>query len=382
MGPGLLGECGGTPNYHELNIVHQTSPTGSPCSDKLPAVEYAEEKYARHLRDKLARRIASLKLDAHSSIDGGGVHWHCSTSMTGRSSLVHCFALPQEGPEYLTSFRREGEEIATARTSSPDDTVEAIMDWLNGADLRSLHDRYQFLDRAKRALTQIRDSILKIAPGLENGCELKHWGSGIYYLWFRQTTRSAVMSFYGKNEIADVVCHWDDCSLFSFPANDLLVLGTVLKRWLSDGAMPSQIRGEFPTLSIGKLADYYERGNPIEGEFIDSWDRIREFYDHFYDQERYPTRDRVLQFVDQLRQAGYDRKFRAGQSLWTFILSRSRRHGLRIEQPIVHFHFSPTVDEMLVTLRIATEESTFTTAIATSDQLRAALTRLSECSID
>ncbi len=54
---------------------------------------------------------------------------------------------------------------------------------------------------------------------------------------------------------------------------------------------------------------------------------------------RVPWKQRVLQFIAQLRGAGYDRKLRAGQSLDMFVVSRSRRHGLRPDQPRVVFCF-------------------------------------------
>ncbi|HVU14778.1 MAG TPA: hypothetical protein VHD90_26060 [Phototrophicaceae bacterium] len=45
----------------------------------------------------------------------------------------------------------------------------------------------------------------------------------------------------------------------------------------------------------------------------------------------------MLDLMRELRQRGYDRQFRAGQSLWRFILSRSRQHGLRPDQPLLIF---------------------------------------------
>jgi hypothetical protein len=44
-----------------------------------------------------------------------------------------------------------------------------------------------------------------------------------------------------------------------------------------------------------------------------------------------------LRFIAALRAAGFDHELRAGQALWSFILSRSRRHGLRQNQPYVVF---------------------------------------------
>jgi len=62
---------------------------------------------------------------------------------------------------------------------------------------------------------------------------------------------------------------------------------------------------------------------------------------------RVPWKYRVFQFIAQLRQAGYDRKLRAGQSLEVFIVSRSRDHGLRPDQPRIVFCFHDGVMDVL-----------------------------------
>jgi hypothetical protein len=366
----------------EIAILHQLQLLAPPLYGCRPTpihyaiMERAQEKHARLLYGKLVSRIGAVIPDAEINVSGGGVQWRCFAKVAHRDSVINCF--DQKGPEYLTTFRREGEEVATARTPSPDDTVEAIQHWLNGEALSSLYDCFAFVDQRKRELLSLRESIVKYAADLQNSSELQQRGSGICSLWFRSEARSVLIYFYGKNDHPDVICHWDECALFSFRAADWSVLGAVLKRWLCDNAMPSAMRNEFSWLTIGELADYYEKGNPIEGEFIASWDGIEQFYDggHF------PLKSRVLQFVGQLRSAGYDRKLRAGQSMWTFILSRSRRHGLRADHSRIEFQFSSGDDAMNVTVRNHAGEYTLTTAIYLSDQLKTALAQLVECSID
>jgi hypothetical protein len=95
------------------------------------------------------------------------------------------------------------------------------------------------------------------------------------------------------------------------------------------------MRSKFPWLIIGELADYYEAGRPIEGEFIKSWDRMEEFYE----ETRWPFADEVKVFIEAMRSRGYYKTLRAGTSLWSLILSRSRRHGMHGEQPYVLFEF-------------------------------------------
>jgi len=156
-------------------------------------------------------------------------------------------------------------------------------------------------------------------------------------------------------------------------------LTDILKRWLCDRAMPSTMRTEFPWLSIGDLADYYEKGDPVEGEFIKSWDWMQQFYED----DSFPMKTAVLTLIAQLRNAGYDRKLRAGQSLWSLIVSRSRRHGLREDQPCVHFWFREDVMDVRVFVRDRHEAEEIRGAtIALSASVEAALRQLAEQPVD
>ena len=86
------------------------------------------------------------------------------------------------------------------------------------------------------------------------------------------------------------------------------------------------------------------KNDPLEREFIRSWDGIQEYYRRISPRDRliftpWRTKGLVLRFIAALRRAGYDRKLRAGQSLYDFTLSRSRTHGLCERQPCVAFSF-------------------------------------------
>jgi hypothetical protein len=56
---------------------------------------------------------------------------------------------------------------------------------------------------------------------------------------------------------------------------------------------------------------------------------------------------RLLELISELRDAGYDRTLRAGQSVSTFIVSRSRAHGMQQDQPSIALY--PRDDRVLVT---------------------------------
>ena len=73
----------------------------------------------------------------------------------------------------------------------------------------------------------------------------------------------------------------------------------------------------------------------LERELVESWDWIVEFYEDLLTRPHWqwiePLRDLIL----ELRDAGYDRQLRAGQSMHIFVASRSRVHGLREDQACI-----------------------------------------------
>ena len=112
--------------------------------------------------------------------------------------------------------------------------------------------------------------------------------------------------------------------------------GLLISKWVFEKAMPSILKEIFPEIDFGILAEYYEKGNGIEGEFMLSWDEI----ETSYRQAHLDKKTEILQLVRQMRENGFDRTLRAGQSLYDLIVSRSRRHGLREGQNFVRFSFT------------------------------------------
>ena len=75
-------------------------------------------------------------------------------------------------------------------------------------------------------------------------------------------------------------------------------------------------------------------------EFKQSWDDIEAFYSKYDDSD-----GKVLSWVQQMRAKGYDSIFRAGQSLYSLMLSRSAHYGLREQQPFIIFDFNPIISQ-------------------------------------
>jgi len=339
-------------------------------------MERNEQRYAQDLYDGLIARFSPLSDQAQITMTGGGVQWRCSARRGARSCWVGCFELG--GPEFLTFFEEDGQKVATGRTSCQSEAMDAIWTWLDGAPLSQMYERFCFVDWEKRKLLTVRELALRSFPSLAAAArdDLAVTGSGVSHLWFRSPTRSAHLHFVSRHQSPEAVFHWDECELFRFEAKDSAALAAVLSRWLSDNAPPSVLRREFPWLEIGRLADFYEKGNPVEGEFIESWDQMETVYGG----SRFPPRNLVLPFIAELRRAGYDRRLRAGQSIWSLIVSRSRRPRLRPEQPIVSFQFRE--NSMEIFSRNDGEERMQEIPIAMSDTVDHVLRRLVDRPID
>jgi hypothetical protein len=72
-----------------------------------------------------------------------------------------------------------------------------------------------------------------------------------------------------------------------------------------------------------------------ETEFILSWDNIANTFSQF-DLDR---KDDILTLIRKMRSKNFDRTLRAGSSLFSLVLSRSRRFGLRPDQKKISFEF-------------------------------------------
>jgi len=78
----------------------------------------------------------------------------------------------------------------------------------------------------------------------------------------------------------------------------------------------------------------------IEQEFVKSWDLIEQFYE-YYTQSYFRSSQwlkPIFSLIHELRRRGYDRKFRAGQGMDRFQISRALKHGLRPGQPMLGFN--------------------------------------------
>lgn len=157
-------------------------------------------------------------------------------------------------------------------------------------------------------------------------------------LLFKDDERSCVVIRYGYEKKYRCIFEWDDCTIFEILSDDKKKLGEILLSWVYKKSVPSKMKIQFPEIAFGIVAEYYEKGEGVKGEFIESWNLMEKYYGDFSDSWSEKGQD-ALRLIKEMRKLGLDQELRAGQSLWFFILSRSRRHGLQKYTPYIEIAF-------------------------------------------
>jgi hypothetical protein len=295
-------------------------------------MKFREQIHAENLRVALLGALDGI--DAAISVSGQGSNWSCSVELGSRACVVHCF--DSKGARYLTGFQTDQQEAAWGRTSSQADTIAATLLWIEGASIDIIRAQFPFIDQQQRAFHALWERVLQNCPRLLGATsQNRQLTNDLYELWVADRDRSCRIYFYGDDAFPRCEFHWDGCELFAFVADDIPLLADVLARWIIDHATPSALASDFPWIQMRKAARYYEEGRGVEGEFIESWDSMERMYEEMQSK----LGPAIRAFLADLRQRGYDSKLRAGQSMWTFIVSRSRRHGLRRGKPFIEFRF-------------------------------------------
>jgi hypothetical protein len=316
-----------------------------------------EEIYARQFYQELQKeycgrqnpisRFLGMKSnEQHSDIvltlKEAGTQSFCNIRSGARQCSIHCFAIDRndlqfKGAEFYTIFLENGNTIANGRTFDKLRTKDAIKRWMQNKTLDELYAEFDFIDEQKRQLNKLRAEINKVSPQLasisQNEVAEERFSS--YSLWFGNDNRKCRIYYYGYEPYPRYVFYWDDSIIFEISGSGIKKTGSLITKWVIDKAMPSSLKDEFPEIDFGKLAEYYEQGKGVEGEYMLSWDNI----EAFYRETDLDQKSAILLLIADMREKGFDRTLRAGQSLFTFIVSRSRRHGLRPDQASVSFSF-------------------------------------------
>jgi hypothetical protein len=252
--------------------------------------------------------------------------------------------------------------------------ISVAVFWLCGRPLQELYEEFEFVDRILRDLIGIQREVLREVPELAQAAAPKlEQEIGSPHLWFRSEKRSCEVLYYGKNDHPDFFFHWDSTEMFRLRTRDASVFAPLLRRWFVDSAVPSALKKDYPQIELHRVASYYEEGRPVEGEFICSWDWIERFY-RVELAKNWKHSSRMVALLEEMRAAGFDKSLRAGQSLYTLMLSRSRRHGLRSEQPWVAIDIGQ--EGMKVTANLPKQEEVVSKGVVLTPALQRLLSQL------
>ena len=167
-------------------------------------------------------------------------------------------------------------------------------------------------------LLKIDSNKINIIPdfGNESHIEIKHKDRGcrIYPYYF--------------SEIPIYEFEWDDCPLFKISSNDVKRQVEIIKSWVLKRTIPSEIQTQFPEIELNKMAKYYEKGEGVKGEFIESWNETEETSINLFsiDSDQYHYEKDAIRLIKEMREEGLNESLRIGTRLSWFILSRARRH--------------------------------------------------------
>ncbi len=185
------------------------------------------------------------------------------------------------------------------------------------------------LNKSYNELLNIESNKITVEPDFtfESNIELK------------DKDRSCKIYPFFFSEIPKYVFEWDDCPIFEISSTDIKRQGKIIIDWVLEKSMPSKIQTQFPEIELNELAKYYESGEGIKGEFIESWNILEEVYNQWLSIEPREEYKDLIRLIKEMRDFKLDELLRVGTQLSVFILSRSRRHGIDENKPQIRIAF-------------------------------------------
>lgn len=305
------------------------------------------EEIAKLLYHDLTHYISEKKLNVKHTLEGAGVHWNCICEIGNAKVTIYSCDLSSEShrggyeEEFIVSFFLDNDELLCGRSYHRKEVIESVENWLLNKSKSKLYTDFKYVDRALRKIQEVEEKWLSAYPSLKNTKRIiENHGSGLVRFEINNSDRACGFTTVGEDENFSIRFSIDQCILFESKSKSEDI-AQVLYRFLVRRENLSNLSKEFDWLMSNDLVKAYENGNGLEGEFINSWDTITTFYQEIDDS------DDIVSFICDLRSKGFDKTLRAGQSLYTFILSRSRRHGLLENQKYIMFSFQK--DKMIIT---------------------------------
>lgn len=304
---------------------------------------FVEERIAKSLFRQVEKFFSNSSITPSIDLNGAGVQWYCTLKLGSQKVSIYICDIsyhPNEKgrtEEFIASYFDNEEEVSCGRTSSIIEVIKSSEEWLKNKSKEQLY-KFDFIDHDVRTFQKLEREWIKEFPQLGNLSKvLEHQGSGIVYYEISANDRSCWSTGLGDKGEVYFGFTWDGYTLFETETIQSET-AEVLKRYLIDKEVPSSLNKKFLWIPTNDLTESYEKGEGIKGEFIESWKFILQFYSSF-PEKNLPNKKKIIKLIQDLIYEGFDKTIRAGQSLATFILSRSRRHGLMENQAFLAFKF-------------------------------------------
>ncbi|MGH1384208.1 hypothetical protein [Kordia sp.] len=185
------------------------------------------------------------------------------------------------------------------------------------------------LNKSYDELLKIESNKITIEPlfTFESNIELKH------------KNRSCKIYPFDSGQIPKYVFEWDDCPIFEISSTNLKRQGEIIINWVLKKSMPSVMKTHFSEIELGELAKYYEKGEGIKGEFIESWNLTEETRNKLFSIEPNQADKDAIRLIKEMRNIKLDELLRIGTRLSVLILSRARRHIINDNTPHIGIVF-------------------------------------------
>lgn len=302
-----------------------------------------EEMHARNLYERLSKSLVDSTQKVE--IEGAGVHWKVVVSDNVRLSTIHCFHYQMStrvGEEYLIKFSPQSPPVQ-GRTESVGEAIEAAIRWTESVSYQALCEEFSFVDFEKRGLLQIRQDLLQEKGFEEDMLEVTITNPHSHTLNCTRDDRRVEIRYWSNNALPNAYFLWDGTQIHEAECLETAQIKESVEKWVLKRLNPFDMQNEFPFLQTADVAPYFEQGEPIAGEFIVSWEEVEEFYLKHW---RVDGLEQILALIRKIRSMGFERNLRAGTSMYTLMLYRSRRY--RPKQPYIAFNFTNS-SEMQVT---------------------------------
>ena len=302
-----------------------------------------QEKIAKSLLKEVKEYIGNSEIKPIIDLDGAGVHWYCKLKLENHEvSIYSCdisYHPDEKGrtEEFIVSYFENDNEVSCGRTSDREELFKSTEEWLLNHSKDHLYE-FDFVDHDLRKFQKLEREWINRFPDLKNASTvLENQGSGMIRYEISNNGRSCWSTGVGDHGEVYFGFTWDGCTLFE-TETIRKETAEVLKRYLIDQEAPSSLNKGFSWIPVNDLTKSYEKGEGIKGEFIESWKSIIQFYSDFPEKSLL-NKDKIIELIHDFINQGFDKTIRAGQSLTTLILSKSRRHELVENQPFLAFEF-------------------------------------------